>query len=257
MRRVAISVKKMIILSLVYMLTFGTAEFINRYMAISVSIILYFLILFSLIINSISAVDNAQRSFWLALGLVPLIRIVSIGMPVMFDISRFVWYIAISIPVVVGIIIVMRTLKYSSVDIGFKMTNPIFQLMIALAGLFLGAIGYFILKPQPWIDRFNIQAALFPSAVLLISSGFVEEIAFRGVIQHAAGVIGSIGWIFIAMVYAVLQIGRIPPVMCAYVFGICLFFGYAVKKGGSIIGVSLAHGLFNIGLYLIFPYVLK
>ena len=36
-----------------------------------------------------------------------------------------------------------------------------------------------------------------------------------------------------------------------------LFFGWVVKRTGSLLGVSLAHGIANIGLYLVFPFVLS
>jgi len=37
---------------------------------------------------------------------------------------------------------------------------------------------------------------------------------------------------------------------------VALFFGYSVHKTGSILGVTLSHGLTNIGLFLVFPFLL-
>lgn len=39
-----------------------------------------------------------------------------------------------------------------------------------------------------------------------------------------------------------------------FVFVVALFFGWVVKKTGSLFGVTLAHGITNIVLYLIIPF---
>jgi hypothetical protein len=42
-----------------------------------------------------------------------------------------------------------------------------------------------------------------------------------------------------------------------FVFGVAVLFGLLVPRpGGSLLGVTLAHGLTNISLYLIFPFLL-
>ena len=40
-----------------------------------------------------------------------------------------------------------------------------------------------------------------------------------------------------------------------FVFGVALFFGYVVERTDSILGVSLSHGLTNIVLFLVAPFV--
>ena len=246
--------QRIALFSFLYLLSFGIAEYLTYYVNNLGGLVLYFAILFSLIISSIIASDKNQGKLWLALGLVPLIRIVSLVMPLP-EISQIYWYLFISIPTLIAVIAVMRALKYSPDDIGLNLTRPIPQALIALAGFFLGAVGYFLLKPEALTSGLNLQMTLSPALVLLISTGFVEEMAFRGVMQRAANVLGSWDWIYISLIYAVLQTGHGSLLFGLFVFLVSLFFGWVVKKTGSIIGVSIAHGLFNIGLYLIFPYV--
>jgi uncharacterized protein len=124
---------------------------------------------------------------------------------------------------------------------------------VAADEFFLGTIGYFLLKPEALICGVNLPMILSPALVLLISTVFVEEMAFRGVMQRAANALGSWDWIYIALIYAILQLGHGSLLFGVLAFLVSLFFGLIVKKG-SIIGVSIAHGLFNIGLYLIFAY---
>ena len=56
-----------------------------------------------------------------------------------------------------------------------------------------------------------------------------------------------------AVVFAVLHVGyqSLPDVI--FVLNVALFFGLARMVTGSIVGVSLAHGLTNVLLFLTMP----
>jgi membrane protease YdiL (CAAX protease family) len=256
-KSIFLGVKGTIILGLVYLAVLGSAEAVLQYVNRPGGIIFYVLILFSLVINSTLMGDGSQRSLWLALGLVPLIRIISVAMPIFPEISQTIWYIVVSIPILVGTIMAARILKYSLDDIGLRGSYPFIQILAAPAGLALGALAFLILRPEAWTKEFTVQATISPALVLLVFTGLVEELAFRGVLQRASRALGSWGWVYVAAIYAVLQMGQGSAIFCLYVFGVALLFGFLVKRTGSILGVSLSHGLFNIGLYLIFPYIIK
>jgi uncharacterized protein len=246
---------RLVLFSIIYVLFFAIAEFIIYHVNYLGGLLIYFALLLALIVHSARTQNEDQHSLWLAMGLVPLIRIISLVMPIV-EISQIYWYVFISIATLAGLISVMRALKYGPEDIGLNWTDPALQMLITPVGFFLGAIGYFILKPEAMILGLNLQTSLFPALVLLITTGFVEEMAFRGVIQRAAGILGNWDWIFVSMIYTVLQIGRGSILFCLFVFGVSLFFGFIAKKSESIVGVSLAHGLFNIGLFLVYAFVL-
>jgi membrane protease YdiL (CAAX protease family) len=40
----------------------------------------------------------------------------------------------------------------------------------------------------------------------------------------------------------------------AFVFLVALFFGWAVARTGSLLGVTLSHGIANVVLYVIVPF---
>ena len=40
-----------------------------------------------------------------------------------------------------------------------------------------------------------------------------------------------------------------------FVFAVGILFGEIVRRGGSILGVTLAHGITNVTLFLVMPYV--
>jgi membrane protease YdiL (CAAX protease family) len=243
-----------VLLSIIYVVAFAAAEYVTFYVKDFGGMIFYFAILLSLIINSAINRGEAQRKFWLTLGLVPLIRIVSLAMPVA-EISEIFWYILIAIPVLAGVFVVARTIKYSVDDIGLNGNRPLFQTLVAASGIVLAIIDYYILKPEALNNQLTLQSTLFPAVILMVATGFTEELAFRGVMQRAAEALSSRGWIYIATVYAVLQIGQGSILHCIFAFGVGLFYGWIVKKTGSILGVACSHGLLNIGLYLILPHL--
>ncbi len=251
-RGIKIETIKLVLVCLFYLMAFGAAEFVTYYITQYGGIILHFTILLVLIINSAVVQNEAQRGLWLALGLVPLIRIVSLVIPVA-EISEIYWYIIISIPVLIGAIFVMRTHNYGLDDVGLNGRKALVQILTAIAGIVLSVIDYIFLRPETLVSEFTVQMMILPTLILLIATGFIEELVFRGVIQREARVLGSWGWIYVASIYAMLQIGHGSVTHGVFTFFVAVFFGWVVKKTGSIIGVSFSHGLLNVGLYLIIP----
>ncbi len=233
----------------------GGAEAVNHYLSAVGGIIFYIAILFSLISMAAFSRDSARRGVWVALGLAPLIRIISLALPIMIELSQYLWYIVVSIPILIAVISVMRTLKYSPDEVGLNINDLVLQLLIVLEGIFLGALGYFFLKPSGWTAGLSLQSTLFPALVLIIFTGFIEELVFRGVLQKALSALGDWWWMYSAAVYAVLQISQGSLWYCLFAFVISLYFGYMAKETKSILGVGLAHGLINVGLFLVFPHV--
>ncbi len=242
------------LLSVIYLFTFGAAEYITYFVNVTSGIIFHFIILLSLFVCSSAIKTSGKPRFWLALGLVPFMRIASLVMPTN-DTSEIFWYILTAIPVSAAIIALVRNLKISTEDIGLDFRKPVIQILVALNGLGLGFIDYLFLKPDALNNQLTITMTLFPALILLVFTGFMEEIAFRGVLQHEASKLGTWGWVFVASIYTVMQIGQGSPWHSLLTLGIALFFGWIVKKTGSIWGVSLAHGLLNIGLFLVFPHL--
>lgn len=217
-------------------------------------IICYMFLLLSLIVNSTILRMYPIHRFYLALGLVPLIRIASLAIP-LSEVSLVYWYLIIAIPIVVGAFAVAAVLKMRPTEIGLKGRSIGLQIMVAYTGIVIGLVGYAILKPEPLIQALTWHDILVPALILLAATGFAEELVFRGVLQRAAETLGSWGWIYVAVISSVLQIGHHSMLHWLLALGLALFFGWSVKKTGSILGVSLAHGLVNICLYLVFPFV--
>ena len=96
------------------------------------------------------------------------------------------------------------------------------------------------------------------SVILMVSTGFAEELIFRGVIQRASiQALGRFGLLYVAILFAVLHIGygSIPDLIL--VFTVALLFGWVAEATWSLLGVTLAHGLTNIVLFLVMPFLAR
>jgi hypothetical protein len=107
------------------------------------------------------------------------------------------------------------------------------------------------------VDTLSWKQAWLPALILLVFTGFLEELIFRGVLQYTAlQQLGRAGVIYVSAVYAVLYLGYRSVLNIFFVFSVALIFAWFVWRSGSILGVSLSHGLANVTLYLVFPFLL-
>ena len=219
-------------------------------------IILHAVILSALIVHSSMAPNKSFGKLYLALAIVPLIRIVTLAMPL----SRFTpiyQYLVASIPVLIASLIAIRILELAPSEIGLSFRKTAVQVLVALTGIGVGLAEYYILKPEPLVSALTLSEVLIPGIILLVATGFVEELVFRGVVQRCSiEAMGSQGLVFTAVVFSLLQLGHHSPLQWLFVLLAGLFFGWVVIRTGSLLGVALAHGIANICLYLVFPFVL-
>jgi len=102
----------------------------------------------------------------------------------------------------------------------------------------------------------SLPDVFLPALILLVCTGFTEEFIFRGIMQKAASdLLGQkTALVLISFFFAILHITHLSAVDVVFVFGVAVFFSAVVWRTGSLIGVTLAHGLTNIALYLILPF---
>jgi uncharacterized protein len=150
----------------------------------------------------------------------------------------------------------MRALDYNLYDIGFNEKKILFQIPVIILGVGFGIADYFILRPGSLVTGYGFEWLIFPSLTLIISTGFIEELAFRGVMQQSTSIFGNWGWIFVAITYSILQISHGNFLHCLFILVVSIIYGWVVKKTGSLVGVSISHGLLNIVLFLVLPNIL-
>lgn len=242
-----------------YFLAIAAAELLTVYLAPLVGVVCHGMILIALLIQSAYAADSDRRNLILGLILVPLIRILSLSMP-LIRLPQVYWYPIIYAPLLIATIVVMRIVESKPADVGLVRHDLPFQLLIGVfSGFAYGILEYMILRPEPMVASFTLQQIWLPAIILLVTTGFVEELMFRGVLQRLAEPAMGFwqGIIYISLIFASLHIGFFSAVDIIFVFIVALFFAYAVKTTGSLIGVSLAHGIANGFLYLVLPFILS
>jgi len=238
----------------VYAAAIATAEMVTALVDARWGVGLHVVILWTLLLHFAWAKEVSEGRALLALCLAPLIRILSLGMP-LEDVDLVYWFLITGAPMIVAALVVARTLGLTRYDLGLTVRAMPVQLAIGALGVGVGIAEYFILKPDPLIDELTWQQAWWPALILLVATGFGEELVFRGVMQSASGdVLGRAAILYVAIVFAVLHVGYKSAADVAFVFLVALFFGWAVARTRSLLGVTLCHGIANVVLYIIVPF---
>lgn len=211
--------------------------------------------MFVLLYNVLHTINPTRRRFQTVLLLIPLTRILFLALP-LANLSRVYSSLAISIPLFIAIMMIIWQESWTREELGFTFNHLPLQAVTAISGLGFGLLQYNLISPEPITTEPTWQAALVPALILMVSTGYLEELMFRGLIQNAAlPILGH--WpsiLFVASLFAVLNLSYLPLFGVLLVFLIGLIFGLVVAHSRSIVGVTLAHGIMNIMLFLIWPY---
>lgn len=240
-------------LAILYLAAITVAEVVTNLVSLLGGIICHISILVALIVHSSLTTDSPNHKLLLALCLAPLTRILSLSMP-LAQFPPIYWYIIIYPTLFLAGWVTMRCTNFTARQIGFTIRKPYLQLTVALSGVAFGVIEYLILRPEPLISELAWGAVLLSIFIMIVGTGFVEEFIFRGVAQRASiEILGRWGIPYIAFIFAILHLIHQSPIDIVFVFAVALFFGWVVNKTGSLLGVTLSHGITNVVLYVIIP----
>ncbi len=236
-----------------YLAAIGAAEWVTTYIHPQLGLIIHGSLLVLIFLHASLGTSRAQGKFLFTLALAPLIRLLSLSMPlVQFPFSY--WYAIIGLPLLISAYLVLRQNEYTLAEIGINARQLPLQSLVGLTGLGLGWAEYQILKPEALVQSWHWQEIWMPVLILTVFTGFLEEFIFRGLMQRASrGVMEKWGLLYISLLFAVLHIGYRSFTDFVFVLGVGFIFGLAVRKTGSLWGVTLAHALTNISLFIIFP----
>lgn len=231
------------------------AELITAVLQPYAGLLLHALIMLGLLAYAAFAPTNAARHFALALVLAPLIRLLSLSLPLL-SFPQIMWYPLVSVPLLLTTWLMIRHTRIAAGTLGLCIGGWGAQSGIACIGLGLGVIEYAILEPHVLITSLSLSALWWPALSLLIFTGFTEELIFRGLLQPLAlETLGRPALVFVSLLFAVLHVGYLSLSDVVFVFAVGLLFAYLVRWSGSIVGVTLAHGLTNMLLLLVLPYM--
>ncbi len=246
-------------IAIIYLLLISAAEIVTVLDDPATGIIFHATIMIGLIIHGSILQQGPFRRYLIILALAPLIRLLSLSLPLaMFDIPIMYRYVIVGVPLFLAAYFSARSVGLTANRLYFTWKGWPFQLLFSLNGFVLGVYEYFILHPQalvPSTSWFNIAMGVF---ILLIFTGFLEELIFRSLLQVTG--VQSLGgtaiWI-ISILFGILHIGYFSTFDVFFAASVGLFFGYFALKTRSILGVTLAHGITNVTLYIILPLILR
>ena len=250
-------IAKSIRIPLAYLAGLTAAELLTTLSNPQIGLFLHSILLVLLIVHSTLFSRRGEQKLLITLTLAPLIRLMSLSMPLL-DFPVTYWYALIGVPLLLAAFIALRMTGYKLRDIGLNLRAIPWQLVIGLTGLVFGYAEYRILRPAPLIEALTWQQFWLPALILLIFTGFLEEFIFRGLMQRgAAGILGRYGIFYVSAIFAVLHIGYRSLWDVVFVFAVAMFFSVIVTRTRSIIGVTISHGLTNITLYLVIPFLMN
>ncbi|MBM4429937.1 MAG: CPBP family intramembrane metalloprotease [Chloroflexi bacterium] len=241
--------------ALAYLLAVTLAELLTTFYEPRLGLLLHGLLVLILVTHTALTWERPAYQFLLALTFAPLIRLLSLSLP-MGRFPQVYWYLITSIPLFATVWMAMQRLNLDWDSVGLNLRAWALQIPIALTGLLFGYLEYRILQPRPLAAAFTWQQIWLPALILLVSTGFAEEIIFRGLMQRTTeDSLGRWSNAYVSMLFAVLHIGYRSLLDVVFVFVVAMFFGEIVRRTRSIIGVTFAHGLTNIVLFLVAPFL--
>ena len=188
---------------------------------------------------------------------VPLIRIVSVSSPLL-EFTMVEWFLIISIMLFSSILISLRLTGVSIEEYGFRMPERkhyFLETSIIAIGIGFGMVEFLILTPEP-ISRDITTLGIIPPLVgLYFSTGLLEELLFRGLIQkHSSDCLGAFyGIIFTTLIFMIMHTGWQSFLDIIFVGIVGAIYSVIVHRTGSIVGVSFSHAMVNISLFVISP----
>ena len=241
--------------ALAYLAGIALAELLVTYVEPRLGLLVHCLLLAALLFHSSRVESKKERAFLVTLAFAPLIRILSLSMPLP-QFPAIYWYLITSVPLFASALVAGRTLGYSWRELGLHLRGLPLQAVIGLSGLAFGAVEYLILRPAPLAPALEWASIWQPALILLVCTGLLEEMIFRGLLQRtAADALQWAGMVYVALLFAVLHIGYESLTDFFFVLLVGLFFGWVVQRTRSLLGVTLSHGLTNITLFLVMPFL--
>lgn len=243
----------------IYVIVLGLTEIVSDIIAPLIGIWLHAILAAVIVYRATTEKDAARRQFLWVLAILPLVRIVS------FAISSKtlpgVWYYVLAeTPLLGAALTAKQVFQLSWRDVGMVWPKKWALVTVTVVtSPFLGLLESRLIHPGALIPRLTWGQALLPSILLIVFTGLSEELLFRGLLQHYSIPLLHYwrGILYVALAWSLLHIGWHSGLDVVFVFTVGLAWGWIREKTGSIVPTILGHGLANIVLFLIVPFVVK
>lgn len=190
------------------------------------------------------------------LTLVPLLRLVSLAIP-LGEVTPRDRFLFTGLPMISAAMTAAGRLGLSRRQIGLYGRRWWAQPLVMLLGFPFALAAYALLGPVPLVREIDgWRDLLVPVLIVVLAGALMEELVFRGLILRAAVMaIGPQGIVFAAAVSVVPTLAFENRDYSLFVFGVGLSLGLAVEWTQNLWGAIGAHGIMNVLVFIIFPYL--
>lgn len=195
---------------------------------------------------------DSETSVLQAFALVPLFRLVNLGMPIFFELTIF-WLPLVYGPLIPGLYLITRS--QPQVNSSSKIKHLFLVPLAVPLSILLAEIEYSILQPEALIPTWNIANLVAVSVVMIVFVSAVEELLFRGILQRTLedrlGTWSGLG--LTSVVFGLMHSGY--GMLAEIGFAVCVGFllGLIYDRTGSLLLVVTVHGLLNLFLFAVIP----
>ena len=198
-------------------------------------------------------VADDDASMFQLFALLPVFRLVNLGMPVFFELTIY-WFPLIYGPLIPAIYVVGQANDLVSLEAGWKAAVLWFPLALP-ASVFFGAVEYAILEPESLVSTWSMVQLILISVIMIGFVGLVEELLFRGVLQQGLQErIGTWPGILVAsIIFGLMHSGYRVPEELFFAASLGVVFGVIYNRTDSLALVTIMHGFLNVFLFAVIP----
>jgi len=236
-----------------------TSEWLFAYKDVAYGITLALLVAIAIyIVVSVTRIKQPFADCAETLALVPIYILFTSSLPWFFLDQQFL------LPAVYLVILALcfwhiYDRKLSLAEVGLRRSGNILKyiLLSLCIAIPLGVAEYFIIRPAPASPAFQFSYLLRDLAYMVIFVGIGEELLFRGLIQRE--LTKTFGWkwglISASLLFMVMHLSwrSMPELGFTFLGGLLL--GYIYYRTKSLIAPIVIHGVGNVVLVSVMPYL--
>jgi len=246
--------KKVLLIPVLVIILAEAQQFLGNY---TYAFWLYAMVLIILCLITLSVRDMKIYAPYQALMLLPLLRLVNISMPVFFEMTLYS-FIFIYFPLIIPIFFIAVHQKFTIEQIGFINKKLLIYIPAALIISVMIAVGeYYIVRPDHLIPDFSFLNVLKLSIIMFVFVAIIEELIFRSILQTRLEECFGLffGLIVTSILFGVMHsgYGTIYEIVLTCFAG--LIIGYLFQRTRCLLLIVLIHGLINVLLFGVLPYV--
>jgi membrane protease YdiL (CAAX protease family) len=219
---------------------------------------IYAALLLGLSLSMLYIKDDEVQKTYQALILLPVLRLVSLSMPVFYDITLYSFvfiYGLLTIPVTIA----LTHQGFTKEQLGITFKNiGIYVPLSIIMGLLLGVGEYIIIDTNYLIPDLSITTLLVLTLIMVFLVGLIEELIFRSILQNRLEVfLGSReGLIITSVLFGLMHSGYGNIVEIFYTIAVGFIIGYMFYRTRSLPLVTMIHGFINVFLFGVIPHLL-